>query len=743
MPRAPRADENEWSSNGPEGGRIYCISIHPFDNQVIYIGTIGNGIYKTTDGGVNWVILDDPVLDDLLRDIVFHPYGPDTMYAGTVEGMYRSFDGGNNWALLRPPGDWYNTISDIEIHPIYPNIIFAVGGHTQVKSTDGGNTWYDLDLPWVALTDIKTDPLRPDTIYGATQSAHHRYSIFRSENLGETWYPYHNNLDTALIAQDFQIDPVNSDIQYFGGIGHLYQTETCIEKTTNCGADWFDITPPGLIKPHITAITISPIDHNTIYICTQANGVLKSSDGGMSWSEINNGSKAATAWYVKVDSITGHLYLGTLYYGIYKSTDGGESWENISYNINNSEVNDLSINYRNPDTIYAAAMNGVFRSLDGALNWQPVEIDYPGPDVHNYGVAVDPYDPNYIFISYLDYGTPYPHTGGVYRSSDGGNNWFEYSDGLSSATILTKLNIADFENGNRRVFLSAIGLYYSDDLGENWNICQQGLPTNERYYQLEINKTDPFRILATTYSQIFCSIDGGDSWLNLRPPPGANLINSIVFDPQIDDKIYAARNYTGVYKSTDLGQRWIDISNNLPRDPEFFIPSGLAINPYNPENLFVNSRGHGIFISHNGGDYWEPYSEGLNTNYSQAITIIDPIDTCRIYMAPSIQSVWSITRTTTGVKDLQPSPERPFLLSNFPNPFNSSTTIKYDILKATFVSLEIYDILGRKIEVLVSKYQSPGSYSYSWDAWNYPSGIYMARIKTDNYSRIIKMILLK
>ena len=742
------ADENTWSSNGPTGGRIYCITIHPINNQIIYIGTIGNGIYRSSNGGSSWTMLEDPVLDNILRDIVIHPNCPDTLFAGTANGMYRSFDAGLNWQLLRPPGYWYNIFKDIEIHPIYHNIIFAGGSSTNVKSTDGGTTWYDLDLPWVSLVSIKTDPLRPDTIYAASHSAPQGLSVFRSEDLGETWYSYHNNLDSNLWAMDFQIDPVNSDIQYLGGIGHLYQHEICLEKTTDCGNYWFDITPPNLEKPHIWSITISPLDHNTVYICTEANGVLRSTDGGSNWFEINNGSNASTAWCLEVDSISGHLYLGTLYYGVFKSTDGGENWENIGQNINNAEIKDLSFNPRDSDSVYVAGMNGLFRSLDGALSWRGIEIPYTAPDVHNYGVAVDPYDPNYIFVSYMDFGSPYPYIGGIFRSSDGGENWRDFSNGLSSARLLSKLNISDFGNGARRVFLAALGLYYSDDLGENWDICQGGLPSNEQYYQIEISKIDPYKIIVTSYSQIFYSIDGGNSWINLQSPPGSNLINSVAFNPQFDDQIYIARNYTGVFKSTDLGQNWNDISNNLPRDPEFFVTSGLAINPINPENIFVNSRGHGIFISHNGGDYWEPYNEGLNTNYSNAITILDPIDTNRIFLAPDIQSVWTITNTLTEVCNFPSKAHDLPYANNYPNPFNTTTTLYFNLLQTDNITINIYNILGQQMKKLAEGHFEAGKHFLVWNGLNdrgkaVSSGIYFCRVYGNHTDHSLNMSLIR
>jgi photosystem II stability/assembly factor-like uncharacterized protein len=463
------ADENSWSTNGPEGGRIYTIAIHPYDNNTVFIGTIGHGIYKSTDGGQIWQHLESDILHDNLRDIEFHPICPDTIFAGTVEGMYRSLDGGDSWNLMHPPGYWYNPIMDIQNHPVHDSLVFAVGTLMQVKSTDYGDTWTELGFEWLASVAIKVDPLRPDSIYMATQSAPHRLSLFRSEDLGETWYPWHNDLDTSLLAYDFDIDPVNSDIQYLSGHSDMELTDVCLQKTMDTGLHWFDITPPNLITPWIVSLTISPLDHNTLYACTESNGILKSQDGGTTWMEINSGLDSKTVFSVTVDSITGHLYLGTLYDGLFKSTDEGDSWQKISENINDSECLQISVNIRDPDSVYVATRNRVHRTIDGAESWEKVDIPFPFDDISTTGILVDDYDPDYIYASYYYLRGTYP--GGIMRSTDGGTSWQGYSDGLPDGALCGRFGLADFGGGVRRLFMSGLGLYYSDDLGESWSRC--------------------------------------------------------------------------------------------------------------------------------------------------------------------------------------------------------------------------------------------------------------------------------
>ena len=83
------------------------------------------------------------------------------------------------------------------------------------------------------------------------------------------------------------------------------------------------------------------------------------------------------------------------------------------------------------------------------------------------------------------------------------------------------------------------------------------------------------------------------------------------------------------------------------------------------------------------------------------------------------------------------------LYTNYPNPFNPTTNIKYDVPKGTYVTLSIYDILGREIEKLVNGYMQPGSYQVEWNASNYASGTYFYRFESDAYNQVKKMSLIK
>ena len=112
----------------------------------------------------------------------------------------------------------------------------------------------------------------------------------------------------------------------------------------------------------------------------------------------------------------------------------------------------------------------------------------------------------------------------------------------------------------------------------------------------------------------------------------------------------------------------------------------------------------------------------------------------------SLPGLWNAIENQfliTGVKNDEASVSSFKLLQNYPNPFNPATTISYYIKEGSFVSLKIFDLLGREDAVLVNEYKSAGKYNMKWNAADYPSGIYFYQITAGTFSEVKKMMLLK
>jgi len=743
---ALNADDNVWSSGGPYNCRVMTIAIHPFDNQHIFIGTVENGIYETTDGGAVWNHIETDTLERCMRVIRIHPTGPDTMYAGTARGLFKSIDGGLSWSRLYPSTFPSNEYRPVEIHPENPSIIFTGCFGAGFKSVDGGANWIRLDLPsWASPLAFRVDPQNTNIIYLVKGSSAGQ-SVCKSEDIGETWYCIHNDLDTTISARDIAIDPVETQTIYIAGTDISETVGHCLAKTTDGGNNWFDITPAGLDWARLHAVRVSPVDHNIIYVCSDDNGILRSSDGGESWEEINEGLRVRSVKTMTIDSTTGIIYIGTYFDGIYRSTDQGDHWEKISYNINQTTCSDIAVNWRYPDSVFVTTANGLYLSVDGAQSWEePIELWYPVYEMLPSPIQIDPFDPAIIYIGLVPYFSEEQSCLG--RSTDGGSTWESFYEGLPTNTSFYKLRAARLNDEARRLFLTTSnGVYRSDDLGQSWSLCEGGLPQNHRFRAINVNPSDNNIIYVGDRNlyelNIYKSADCGITWETITTVQDGLYLSEIVCDPFNPEVLYISVDTLGLFKTTDGGDSWINITNNLPHNENWFTIRGILINPHNPDNVFASVQSKGFFVSHNGGADWESFSEGLPVHYGGAIPAFDPTDTCRIYLATRIHSVWTITRTPTAIEEAIPLPSS-FTSYAYPNPFNASTVISFTLPNESDVEIEVFNVLGQKAASLINEYLPAGNHSILWQPYNLSSGIYFYEISAGNKKISKKLSLIK
>ncbi|MCD6162893.1 MAG: T9SS type A sorting domain-containing protein [candidate division Zixibacteria bacterium] len=743
------ADENQWATNGPSGGSVKTIAIKPFSPHTVYLGTIVNGVYKTIDGGENWHHLDNGGLFSCMRIITFHPFVPDTVYAASVTGIFKSSDDGENWVQFSPPESRDREYRALLIHPTDPNLIFTGGPIIAWMSTDGGQNWLRPDMPqYIGTKYITVDYNNPDNIYWAAGGLGHGLGIWKSDDRGETWNNIQNNIDSSGFGTCIEVDPVDSEILYFSYANYEGNGD-CLAKSYNGGQSWIDITPTGLNTPAIKAVKVLPSDRNTIIICTAEDGVLKSSDGGETWRSINNGLKVVQTASMELDTTNGILYLGTYHDGIYKSTDDGETWLKISSNINCVETWDLAVSNFNPDFTIVAARNGIYSSPDCGQTWDYIDIGYP---IEHKALTVefDEYYPDNIYIATGS--TTYPPQGasGFYRTLNNGESWEFFNSGLPNDRFYIDIAISSYNEEARRFFLTSDqGLYFSDDFGESWTLYTYDIPVNMWYTVVEVAPTDPNTIaVGDAINRVFISHDRGETWHQADDLPEISegeFIQDIEFHPSDADHIYVSSYYLGLFESTDSGESWNNINNDmpLPSAPYHFVVSGISINPLNPQNMFISSNNIGVCQSHNGGQNWELFNAGLDSTCGVGEMMFAPGDTTKLYLATAMRSVWSITRTPTGIAVDDNILPLGISLSNYPNPFNARTTISYNLQLPTDVAIDIYDILGRQVETLVNIKQTAGWHQVVWNAESAASGIYFYKLTADGNSDIQKMMLLK
>jgi hypothetical protein len=160
------------------------------------------------------------------------------------------------------------------------------------------------------------------------------------------------------------------------------------------------------------------------------------------------------------------------------------------------------------------------------------------------------------------------------------------------------------------------------------------------------------------------------------------------------------------------------------------------------KNLFTGTDLHGVLLSTNMGDSWKPINEGL---VMSSLNIYSLWEKDKYLFAGTGGGIWRrpISEITAVNGDLSTTPSEFKLGQNYPNPFNPSTTIDYSIPRRSFITITIFDILGRKVTTLVNSEIDAGNHQINFNGSSFSSGIYFYQLKADNYISNKKMILVK
>jgi hypothetical protein len=307
----------------------------------------------------------------------------------------------------------------------------------------------------------------------------------------------------------------------------------------------------------------------------------------------------------------------------------------------------------------------------------------------------------------------------LYRTTNGASNWTKISPQLtdySGGRLGTITTIAVAPTNSNVIYVGSDDshVWVSADNGTNWTEISDGLP--ERWVtRVAVDLTDENIIYATF---------NGLKWKDPQPH---------------------------VYRSTDKGSTWTDISSNLPDAPV----NAFAVDPVEPSRLYLGND-VGMYVSFNSGQSWWVLGEGLPI---LPIGDIEIHPTTRELVAGTYgRSMYKIdlNLVPTNVESSEPIVSGFYLEQNYPNPFNPSTKIKYtipnvianEVKQSQQVILKIYDILGNEITTLVNEEKPAGSYEVEFSVGqdsspDIASGIYFYQLQAGNYNQTKKMILIR
>lgn len=736
--------------NGPYFAEVHDLVIHPQQTDTLYAVT-ERGIFKTLDGAEWWdcVSLNLPIQS--YNHIALDPSQPETVYATSEDQLYKTTNGGQTWQEL----DWSGPIFEIATTPLLPGTVF-VGSDGFYSSGDGGQTFsllseglpYDPDSQTYGEVQVITpDPGEPTVIYAAAVPHPPNASdgdIYRSTNLGLSWEDigdvFTDNNGFNAITVDFD----DTDTIFLGkDLGPA-------EWTTDGGETW-----TLFVSRPAKDIVLRPDNHNIMYYATGTGGpalyIIDLTNGFQWWgSEANLKLRSGHVNRVVIDPLDPDIvYIGTKE-GVYKSTFPEHDWQKHSQGLVNSIQYIDSVQGPQGSVLLASnGASGLYRSVDYGATW-----DYLW-GMYAYQMAANPENPDHILFA----DTWYPDDlNAFWLTTDGGESWQSSGDLIDYPTGTGYIRF-DPVNTNTVYARRDHELAKSTNGGFDWQFYTLTDDTLgfARSVDLQIQMEYPHLLYAgmahgyagTTHG-FKRSMNGGEDWNDCGLTNAR--ISKLALCPADTALIYAAapdsvypEMITGLFKSSNSGQDWLDVSNDV--DPR--LVRDILIHPELPNFVMIATEGQGIYYSLDGAADWLPL-----TDFPESVVwnlMFDPFYNTILYAATD-HGMYQLDLAPLAVEEPPAPQDRSDFnrrMRNYPNPFTQSTTISYHLPHPARVTIAIYNTTGRRVTTITDHFQQGGFYDVTWSGRNASGqavapGLYLCQLSIKpGVSYTSKLILLK
>jgi photosystem II stability/assembly factor-like uncharacterized protein len=311
----------------------------------------------------------------------------------------------------------------------------------------------------------------------------------------------------------------------------------------------------------VTQIAFDPTDPMTLYaLTTYSIGVLRSTDQGKSWIQLNKGIRTSPLYQLTVHPKDPNiLYLGSGGAGLYKSTDRGSTWVEMNNGLQNTDIGTLVLHPNDPEIIYIVTSTGLFKSPDGGKHWLALNQgdDFTSSQQFQSLIVLATSPPTFYLAS----------SKGLYTRREGDAGWVPVGEPFAEKHISAlaqeprtgRLYAAVFRRGKTVETLHEGGLYTSDDHGKSWSRLGKGLEQD---------------------------------WVRV-----------ILFDPVNPHTLYVATSGRGILKSTDGGESWKETNAGMTATDRDI--RALVIDPRNPRIFYAGTHGQWVFQSRDGGTTWK------------------------------------------------------------------------------------------------------------------------------------------
>lgn len=653
---------------GPAGmsGRVIDLELHPTNPRILYAGTAGGGVWKSNDGGATF----NPIFDEHPQSIgavAVDPSDPDnTVYVGTGEiwtrnsvsigdGLYKTTDGGATWTKLG--FEKSERIANIIINPnnpqeIYVGVLGALWSDSDergvYKSTDGGQSWTQIlyDGPATGCADLAMDPQDSNTLYASLwefrrtpwsfNSGGKKSALYKSIDGGATWQKIHNGFPQGKLGRlAIAIAPSEPQILYTV-IEAEEKDKKGLYRSDNGGVSWtqsnndFGIT----VRPfYFSRIVVDPKNPDVIVKGGLSGSISR--DGGKTFKDLGymHSDIHDVVFNVKDSDL---LYAGTDG-GVYRSWNGGTTFE-IVENLPLSQFYHVSVDDQDPYYVYGGLQdNGSWFGPSAA----------PGGVRASHWTSVGQGDGFRVL--------KHPTQNIVYSEMQGAENVWRYEvdkgliktiqplpkKGQPKLRFNWNAPMAISVHQPDRFYMGSQFLHRSEDRGESWETISPDLTTNDPAKQNQAdsgglsmdnsgaeNHTTIFTItespldeniiwVGTDDGNVQLTQDGGKTWVNTTPNieglprfTWAYHIEASVHDKGTAYVVFEGHS-TGdmtpyVYKTTNFGAHW----KNIATDEIQTFARNLQEDYINPDLLFLGTE-MGLYITNDGGQSWSPFTNNM------------------------------------------------------------------------------------------------------------------------------------
>jgi photosystem II stability/assembly factor-like uncharacterized protein len=624
---------SNWTQQGPMnvGARCNTLAAKPDDENTVLAGFSAGGIFKSTDGAVNWHPVFDESPELSIGDITFDPSNPNIVYAGTGDpnipslvfngdGIYKSIDAGETWQHL--PNSPSGIVSKVVVHPSNSSILWAATmGNPYVrdnqrgiyKSMDAGNSWQQVLFVsnQTGASDLVQCPTNPQILYASfwdrIRNNHEsvvygtKGRVYKSIDGGNNWVQLSGGLPTGVMGRSgLAISRTNPDKVYAVFIDSI-NTPGGLFKTVDGGTSW---TPVNIVQLedacsdfcwYFGKLGIDPNNDEELYF--HAILLWRKPAGSTGWFNAGGGHADS---HDLIFTASGRRYWSNDG-GVYRNNPGQMSWTKAK-NLPVTQFYRTNFNLHEPNTYWAGAQDNGIQKGNGVNpnGWLPVF------SADGFSCAFDPSNAEHFWVEIQN--------GAIHETSDGGNTW-QFGSRALGTSDRTNWDTPFFMSPNiPNKLYAATYRVYSKDSGGGWGAIStdltDGVIFGARFHTISGLNESPVtvnKLIAGTSDGNVWRREAAGTWTNITAGLPNRYVTSVRYSPTLSNRIFVTHSgfrddddIPHIHRSDDNGATWQDISSDLPQMPvnDIFVWPGYA------DQVLFAATDIGVYFSTTGGVSW-------------------------------------------------------------------------------------------------------------------------------------------